>query len=94
MASYLAYVLNTHPSTLNMEDIAKPYNDLPPGTVRIKDVENSRTIFVPHPSPDPNQPLVSKITRWPSGYAVPTTIELEHATEGVANEHSLRLHHF
>ena len=36
----------------------KPFDsELPPGTVRILDVAHSRTILVPRPTTDPNQPL-------------------------------------
>lgn len=38
--------------------IEKPdYAELPPGTVRILDTVHSKTILVPRPSTDPNQPL-------------------------------------
>lgn len=75
-----------------MEQSPKPFvnNDLPPGTVRIQDVENSRTILVPQPSLDPNQPLVSN--ERPQSQAKLTAIELEHATESAADEHPLRIH--
>jgi hypothetical protein len=42
-----------------MEQAFDKLHELPPGTVQIKDVSSSRTILVPKPSSDPNQPLVS-----------------------------------
>ena len=77
-----------------MEDLPSKEStgyDWPPGTVRIKDVATSKTILIPRPSSDPNQPLVSGQTSSRNEKML-ILVELEHQKKGLANGYSLRLH--